>query len=724
MTPASKTKSIGRRIRIWSIIPSAIVIIALAGFLYFRITNIVENQYNEKLLNTSTTTDVAIDQFFDELTGNVNIFSKFDLIKEPVEEITSYVNLTDPSGKIPMDPANFSEYELSVFNMAKPFVESVEGIDGVSFSLESNGGFVQYPPHARSNNYDARVRSWYKASKAAGGNIYISDAYVTSAGNKAIVIGKYIKDKNGRDRGVITADANVNVFNSLLSVNHRNDKSEMFILVDGKGSIIINQLDNSTEFKKINEIGIKGFEKYGSSDQKSIFRETLTSGKNYEFRLIKSKNKYMPLTYIFVIPPETVDAAAHSITGSLVLALILSIVLTATASVLVSNSITSPLSKVISILKDISEGEGNLAQRLPVSGNDEITNVAQYFNDTFNKIDGTMKTVQTESDIMANAASDLNNSMTETVAAINEISSNIDSIKNQIVNQTEGVEHTSSTVRNVSGNISELNRNIEMQSSAVSHSSIAVEQMVANIRSVNEILSKNAEAVNSLVNSADKGSEIVNETVSSSEMISKESEGLIEATTIIQNIASQTNLLAMNAAIEAAHAGESGKGFAVVADEIRKLAEDSASQGKNITKVLGGLTELIKQISRDAQILQEQFSAILENTHKVKEQETLIISTMEEQNQDSQQVLDSMNKINEITGEVKRSSESMNISGQEISREMEKLSNVTMEISGSMNEMTIGIRDINNSMQKVKDKTTQNKDSINRVYSEIRRFKV
>ena len=167
---------------------------------------------------------------------------------EDNDGITSYVNMADPSGKIPADPAKFGPYEYSVYSLEKSFVETNDAVMGISIALESNGAFVRFPSEPRSNNYDSRDRSWYKNAKNKNGGVNFPNAYKASAGYKTIAVSKFFNAENGKPRGVISIDANVDYINQLLTVCHHSDEDELFILADNAGNIIVDQLDKTKEF--------------------------------------------------------------------------------------------------------------------------------------------------------------------------------------------------------------------------------------------------------------------------------------------------------------------------------------------------------------------------------------------------------------------------------------------------------------------------------------------
>ena len=406
------------------------------------------------------------------------------------------------------------------------------------------------------------------------------------------------------------------------------------------------------------------------------------------------------------------------IIGAVILVIALAIVF------FLARAMVKPVQTAVSALQNIAQGEGDLTVRLPVTGNDEVTDLSEYFNETIEKIGSSIRQVDVNSDVMEEIGDELASNMTETASAVNEISANIDGVKQQALTQAASVTETAATVEEIVRTIKQLNNNIETQAASVAQSSSSVEQMVANIASIGQTLGKTDDVIKSLTTATGDGKATLVTSNTVTQKIAEESGSLMEASSVIQHIASQTNLLAMNAAIEAAHAGEAGKGFAVVADEIRKLAEDSAAQGKTITTTLKTLSGEIETLSASSKTVEEKFNAIFTLAEQVKDMSNRLTEAMREQENGSREVLTAIKSINTVTIEVQAGSEEMLKGGEGVAVEMRKLDDLTRIITDSMNEMASGAVQINNAVQEVSEITQKNKQSIEALASEVSKFKV
>jgi methyl-accepting chemotaxis protein len=429
-----------------------------------------------------------------------------------------------------------------------------------------------------------------------------------------------------------------------------------------------------------------------------------------------------PWTLAVGVSQDTIMAPLYRMLMiSIIIGLLIIIVMSA-GLIFIARSISRPIATTMTVLKDISEGD--LTRRIDIHSKDEVGELAGYINFTIDKIKSLIMAIRNQSSTLSGIGQELADNTDETAAAINEITAHIQSIKMRVINQSASVTETNATMEQIITNIDKLNGHVDKQSSRVAQSSSAIEKMLANIQSVTQTLVKNADNVNELIGASEVGRTGLQEVAADIQEIARESEGLLEINGVMQNIASQTNLLSMNAAIEAAHAGEAGKGFAVVADEIRKLAESSGEQSKTISTVLKKIKDSIDKITQSTDQVLNKFEAIDGQVKTVSDQEENIRNAMEEQSAGSKQILEAIGYLNEATQMVKGSSAEMLEGGKQVIEESKSLEIATQEISNGMHEMATGADQINVAVNRVDTISGQNKESIEALVREVSKFKV
>jgi hemerythrin-like metal-binding protein len=382
------------------------------------------------------------------------------------------------------------------------------------------------------------------------------------------------------------------------------------------------------------------------------------------------------------------------------------------------------ISRISEILDVIAHGEGNLSARIAIKKDDEIDTMSVLFNKCLERICELVSLIKDQTVNLSNVGLDLSENMNQTAAAVTQITNNIQTIKGHVVDQSSSVTETNATMEQVVENIGRLNTQVEAQTESVSQSSTAVEEMLANIESVTQTLVKNAENVDQLISASDVGRHSLEEVSQDIQGIAKESEGLLEINAVMQNIASQTNLLSMNAAIEAAHAGDSGRGFAVVADEIRKLAESSSKQSKTISEVLKKIKGSIDKISKSTEVVLTKFQDIDTEVRTVSEKESNIRSAMEEQSVGSKHILEAIGRLQETTRQVKEGSVEMLEGSRQVINEGKNLAAATQQITEGVNEIASGADYSNSAVGRVHDISNNNREYISALSKEVGRFKV
>lgn len=390
--------------------------------------------------------------------------------------------------------------------------------------------------------------------------------------------------------------------------------------------------------------------------------------------------------------------------------------------VFLRNSLLNPILQTSQALSVVSSGD--LTAKLEVQFTNEVGQMFADFNSTMEYLRHLIYTIQESIQALSASGENLAQNMMQTASAMHQMEGTISTVTDESMTQASSVMETTSTVAKIIETIKRVGDSVAAQASSVTESSASVEEMLANISSISQTLERSDEVVRELSSATTSGRETVSHATTVTHRINEASGSLMEASGIIQHIASQTNMLAMNAAIEAAHAGEAGQGFAVVADEIRKLAEESSTQGKTITATLKHLSGDISSLDQATRTVEEKFNAIYGLSERIMQMSSQMTLAMHEQNSGSQEVLSAIKDINTVTLEVREGSDEMLQGSEAVVAEMARLNQLTNDITASMNEMAAGASQINGTVQRVSDLTVANKESIQKLSEEIQVFKV
>ncbi|MCK9224045.1 MAG: methyl-accepting chemotaxis protein [Candidatus Muirbacterium halophilum] len=567
----------------------------------------------------------------------------------------------------------FLDYKQNSLDYLKKYKE--DSNFSLVYIVDENADFLGHDG-SKGNLSD---REYFQKIKAGYRELYIGNPILSRASGKAIfpiIKGIFV---NGKFKGIIGGTLDLDKFSDIVN-NVKIGNTGYAIMVDKNGTLI-SYKDKSLIFnvnlKNTNEPAWKEIGNYIFRDNRGFVEY---SHEGEEKFLAYSDLSGTESIVLVTMNKSELFADIYKVRKIMVVIFIVVLVVIILGVMYIAENIVRPINMVVYGMKELAEGDGDLTRRVKIDTEDETKTLADYSNifvgnihDIILKVKKTMIVLNDENNILKQQTLSIQDSSGRQVSSVSEI--------------TAAIEEFSVNTIKVSDNVDSQVSSITQTTAAVEELSASIEQVSANTENATSV------AVESQSEAEGNGIKMT-ETLKAMNIIKENSMQIKNIIKLITDISEQTNLLALNAAIEAARAGEHGKGFAVVADEVRKLSERSAEAANEIEDLINKATSNVEIGSKVANEAGEGLKSIIGKIESVARLIVEINGATKEEERANKEIVVAMENLSNISLEIKNAMKEQEQGSVEITKamqEIEQISAENMQISDKLREVTNGV---------------------------------
>lgn len=589
------------------------------------------------------------------------------------------------------------------------------GTEVSRFHPELGGYYVDSSGWIPDDDWEPAKRPWFKNAVNNKGRAVFTEPYVDSMTNQLCVTVSYAAYKSSL-LGVGAADLILNDLTDLVN-GFSISKNNNIYLVDENGLFITN--------KDAEKITAENYFDNSLISKSGYNARNYLDGKTHSFIVDKNYYSVSPCegTPWFVVaegPVSDFTASSNTLTGFLLLIVLIVSAVVIICALSFSKIIGGIFSSLSANCKKLAKGDFSVefkdssikeASELALA----FESVSQSIGNMIEKTKDAVISVENMTESLSDTSNLINSSLDITVDSISQIDNNIST-------QNNSVSKVNENVLDIVSEMEGFSTEIENQNKLITESVSSIEWMMQNVVTLRENISAASVQVSELVNSSSENKNIISASTEQIRNVKKESEALLQMNNVISAVAGKTNLLAMNAAIEAAHAGDAGKGFAVVADEIRKLAETSAVQAKSSNAYLSSIQAKIDEVADTSNKVDLGFGKTIEYIKEIEMVFARLEKATAEQGDKANEILKSVDEIMNSTNKVKDDTVKISSKTEQTLQECKTLQNVTGNVNSGLESCRKAAQSLHNSSKQILDVVRLANSSVQELNKSVNQF--